>query len=72
MGRSKMKRDQGISAKFAKQMRIGICFGELAYNYVLKGDLKTARKVMLRASRSPKYVYLSALHAIANRLDKED
>ena len=68
MGRFKMKMDQGISARVVKQMREGILLGELSYNFKVKGDIKAARRVMLRASKSPKHTYLSALHTLANRL----
>ena len=68
MGRFKMKRAQGISSRVAKQMRTGIAAGELAYNFKVKGDIKAARRVMLKASKSSKYTYLSALHTLANRM----
>ena len=68
MGRFKIKRNHGISARLARQMRVGIAMGELAYNFKVKGDLKAARRVMLKASKQPKYTYLSALHALANQL----
>lgn len=68
MGRFKMKREHGISTRVAKQMREGILLGELSYNFRIKGDIKAARRVMLKASRSPKYTYLSALHTLANCL----
>lgn len=68
MGCFKMKREHGISPRVAEQMREGILMGELSYNFKVKGDIKAARRVMLKASKSPKYTYLSALHTLANRL----
>ena len=68
MGRFKMKREHGISARVAEQMREGILFGELAYNFKIKGDIKAARRVMLKASKGSKHTYLSALHTLANKL----
>ena len=68
MGRFKMKREHGISARVAEQMREGILLGELAYNFKIKGDIKAARRVMLKASKSSKHTYLSALHTLANKL----
>lgn len=67
MGRFKL-RDRGISTRVARQMREGILLGMLAYNFKIKGDIKAARRVMLKASKSPKYTYLSALHTLANCL----
>ena len=72
MGRFKMKREHGISTRVAEQMREGILLGELSYNFKVKGDLKAARRVMLKASKAPKYTYLSALHSLANRLGCKD
>lgn len=68
MGCFKMKRAHGISTRVAEQMREGILLGELSYNFKVKGDIKAARRVMLRASKSSKYTYLSALHTLANCL----
>ena len=68
MGCIKMKSEHGISTRVAEQMREGILLGELAYNFKVKGDLKAARRVMLRASKGSKRTYLSALHTLANRL----
>ncbi len=68
MGRFKMKREHGISARVAEQMREGILLAELAYNFKIKGDIKAARRVMLKASKSSKHTYLSALHTLANKL----
>ena len=68
MGRFKMKREHGISTRVAEQMREGILLGELSYNFKVKGDIKAARRVMLKASKSSKHTYLSALHTLANRL----
>ena len=67
-----MKREPVISARVAEQMREGILLGELAYNFKVKGDIKAARRVMLKASKAPKYTYLSALHCLANRLGCKD
>lgn len=67
MGRFRI-RDRGISTRAARQLREGILLGELSYNFKIKGDIKAARRVMLEASKSPKYTYLSALHTLANRL----
>lgn len=72
MGRFKMKRAQGISTRVAEQMREGILLGELSYNFKVKGDIKAARRVMLKASKSSKHTYLSALHTMANRLGCKD
>ena len=68
MGRFKMKREHGISTRVAEQMREGILLGELAYNFKIKGDIKAARRVMLKASKSSKHTYLLALHTLANKL----
>lgn len=68
MGCFKMKRAQGISSRVAKHMREGILLGELSYNFKAKGDIKAARRVMLKASKSSKHTYFSALHTLANRL----
>ena len=68
MGRFKMKREHGISTRVAKQMREGILLWELSYNFKVKGDIKAARRVMLKASKSSKHTYLSALHTLANHL----
>lgn len=68
MGCFKMKREHGISTRAAEQMREGILLGELSYNFKVKGDIKAARRVMLKASKSSKHTYLSALHTLANRL----
>lgn len=67
---NKLGGSKEITARKAEQMRMGIALGELSYNFKIRGDIKQARKIMLQASRSPKYVYLAALHALANRLDK--
>lgn len=72
MGCFKMKREHGISTRAAEQMRTGIAIGELAYNFKVKGDLKAARKVMWKVSKAPKCTYLSAIHALANRLGCKD
>ena len=72
MGRFRMKREHGISTRVAEQMREGILLGALSYNFKVKGDLKAARRVMLKASKAPKYTYLSALHSLANRLGCKD
>ena len=72
MGRFKMKREHGISTRVAEQMREGILLGELAYNFKVNGDLKAARRVMLKASKSSKHTYFSALHTLANRLGCKD
>ena len=68
MGCFKMKRAHGISTRVAEQMREGILLGELSYNFKVKGDLKAARRVMLKASKSSKHTYFSALHTLANKL----
>lgn len=68
MGCFKMKREPVITARVAGQIREGILLGELAYNFKVKGDIKAARRVMLKASKAPKYAYLSALHTLANKL----
>ena len=68
MGCIKMKSEHGISTRVAEQMREGILLGELAYNFNIKGDIKAARRVMLKASKSSKHTYLSALHTLANKL----
>ena len=68
MGCFKMKREHGISTRVAEQMREGILLGELSYNFKVNGDIKAARRVMLKASKSSKHTYLSALHTLANRL----
>lgn len=71
MGCIKLKQKESvITPRKAEQMRTGICLGELAYNFKLKGDLEQARRIMVKASRSSKYVYLAAIHALATRLDK--
>lgn len=67
MGCTKMS-DRGISSRRARQMRMGIAMGELAYNLKVKNDLPAARKVMLEASKGSKYTYLSALHTLANNM----
>ncbi len=72
MGCFKMKREHGISTRVAEQMREGILLGELSYNFKVKGDIKAARRVMLKASKSSKHTYLSALHTLANRLGCKD
>ena len=72
MGRFKMKREHGISTRVAEQMREGILLGELSYNFKVKGDLKAARRAMLKASKAPKYTYLSALHTLANCMSCKD
>lgn len=59
---------KAISTKRAKQMRIGIALGELAYNYKIKKQIGAAREVMLAAAAAPKYTYLSALHTLVNNL----
>lgn len=64
----KMKREPVISTRVAEQMREGILLGELSYNFKVKGDIKAARRVMLKASKSSKHTYLSALHTLANKL----
>lgn len=69
MGKLKLNKGE-ISKRKAEQMRVGICMGELAYNYRVKGDIQAARSMMIKASKAPKYVYLAALHALAVRLDK--
>ena len=68
MGRFKMKREHGISTRAAEQMREGILLVELSYNFKVKGDIKAAMRVMLKASKSSKHTYLSALHTLANCL----
>lgn len=68
MGCFGINRDRTITARVAKQMRTGIALGELSYNFKVKGDLASARRVMLQASRSSKHTYLSALHALATKL----
>ena len=72
MGCFKMKREHGISTRAAEHMREGILLGELSYNFKVKGDIKAARRVMLKASKSSKHTYLSALHTLANRLGCKD
>ena len=72
MGCFKMKREHGISTRAAEHMREGILLGELSYNFKVKGDIKAARRVMLKASKSSKHTYLSALHTLENRLGCKD
>lgn len=68
MGCFKMKRETVITARVAEHMRGGILLGELAYNFSVKGDIKAARRVMLKASKGSKHIYLAALHTLANKL----
>lgn len=68
MGCFTVNNNGGISTRKAGQMRMGIALGEVSYNSYVKGDLKAARKVMVKASKLSKYTYLSALHTLANYL----
>lgn len=61
-------RDQGISTRAARQIRMGIVTGEVIYNLVVKGERDAARRALHKASKTPKRVYVAALHTIENRM----
>lgn len=61
-------RDQGISTRAARQIRMGIATGEVIYNLVVKGERSAARRVLHKASKTPKRTYVAALHTVENRM----
>lgn len=67
MGRFKI-RDRGISARTARQIRMGIATGEVIYNLIVKDEKRAARHALYKASRTPKRTYIAALHTVGNRM----
>lgn len=61
-------RDRGITTRNARRLRMGIATGELIYNFVVKEDIDAARLALIKASRTPKRVYLATLHTLAKRM----
>lgn len=61
-------RDRGISTRAAGQIRMGIATGEVIYNLVVKGERGAARLALHKASKTPKRVYVAALHTVENRM----
>lgn len=67
MGRFKI-RDRGISARTARQIRMGIAAGEVIYNLFVKDEKGAARLALYKASKTPKRTYIATLHTLGKRM----
>lgn len=68
MGFVDMMKNRGISAKAAKQLRLGIVTGEIIFNLYVKGDCEAVRRAMVEASKAPKLTYEATLQTLTKLL----
>lgn len=68
MGFVDMMKNHGISARAAKQLRVGIATGEIIFNLYVKGDCEAVRRAMVEASKAPKLTYEATLQTLTKRL----
>ena len=61
-------KSEGLSAKAAKQVRLGIATGESIYNLYVKGECEGVKRAMVEASKTSKLTYETAIRILTERL----